>query len=91
VEEKDMGPMGTYRILKRGEKQTCGIMKQPQAGMPSSWLHYIHVSDVDSTTRNAKEIGGQVFMQPMDIPKIGRFSVIADTSGGVVALFKGAM
>ncbi len=90
VKETDMGPMGTYRILTRGDRQTAGIMKQPQPGVPPSWLHYVHVSDVDASTRNAKEIGGQVFMQPMDIPNIGRFSVIADTTGGVVALFKGA-
>ena len=91
VQEKDMGPMGLYRILTRGEKMTCGIMKQPQPGVPPSWLHYIAVSDVDASTRNAKEIGGEVFMQPMDIPKMGRFSVIADPTGSVVALFQGAM
>ena len=91
VEEKDMGPMGTYRVMKRGDRMTCGIMKNPKDGVPSSWLHYIAVADVDASTRNAKEIGAQVFMEPMDIPKIGRFSVLADPTGSVVALFKGAM
>ena len=34
--------------------------------------------------------GGQVFMEPTDIPKVGRFAVVADPTGGVTAPFKGA-
>lgn len=94
VEEVDMGPMGTYRILKRGDRQTGGIMKMPPsvpATMPSHWLTYVLVKDVDTSTRNAREIGARVLMEPMDIPKIGRFSVIADPTGAAVALFTGRM
>jgi predicted enzyme related to lactoylglutathione lyase len=90
VEEVDMGPMGTYRILKRGDRQPAGLMKLPPNVPVSHWLAYVHVADVDASTRNAKELGAQVHMQPMDIPKIGRFSVIADPTGAAIALFKGS-
>ena len=91
IEEMDMGPMGTYRILKSGDKQRAGIMKLvPESGPMSFWLTYVAVKDVDESTRNAKEIGAKVFVPPQDIPKIGRFSVIADPTGAGIALFKGA-
>lgn len=89
-DETDMGPMGTYRVAKRGDKQVAGIMQTPPGAPPrANWVHYIAVDDVDASTRNAGEIGGKVFMPPMDIPNIGRFSIVADPTGGVFALFQG--
>jgi uncharacterized protein len=91
VESMDMGPAGTYRILKNGDRQRAGMTK-PMPGAPpgAHWLEYIHVKDVDSSTRNAKELGATVHLEPQDIPKIGRFSIVADPTGAAVALFTGA-
>jgi predicted enzyme related to lactoylglutathione lyase len=91
VDSTDMGPMGTYRIVKRGERQTAGIMKMPPNVPHPNWLSFLAVKDVDASTRKAKDLGANVFMQPTDIPKIGRFSVFADPTGAVIALFTGAM
>jgi len=90
VEEHDMGPMGTYRILKRGDRQTAGVMKMPPGVPQPSWLSYLHVKNVDESTRNAKELGANVVMQPMDIPNIGRFSVLMDPTNAAIAFFTGA-
>ena len=90
TEEHDMGAMGKYRILKRGDKQTGGIMKLPPGVPHAHWITYLACKDVDSSTRNAKELGATVMMQPTDIPNIGRFSVIVDPTGAAVALFTGA-
>lgn len=91
VEEHDMGPMGTYRILKRGDRQTAGVMKTPPGAPPQPhWLSYLAVKSVDDTTRNAKELGANVVMQPMDIPNVGRFSVVLDPTGAAIAFFTGS-
>lgn len=91
VESTDMGPMGTYRILKSGDKLRAGIMSiPPQAGAHSHWFTYIAVSDVDASTRNARELGAKVVVEPKDIPDIGRFSAIDDPTGAGVGLFTGA-
>jgi uncharacterized protein len=90
LDSVDMGPGGPYRILRRGDRQTAGIMKMPAMVPRPYWLTYIHVTDVDASTKLAKEIGGQVYMPPADIPKVGRFSVIADPTTATIALFKGA-
>jgi predicted enzyme related to lactoylglutathione lyase len=91
VDAAEMGPpIGTYRVLKRGDRQTAGIMKMPAMVPHPNWLTYIAVKDVDASTRQAKELGAQVYAEPADIPKTGRFSVIADPTGAGVALFTGA-
>lgn len=89
VENVPMGPMGTYHVLKRGDRQTAGITKKQPQAPASMWLEYVAVKDVDGATRNAKEIGAQVHMVPTDIPKIGRFSIIGDPTGATIALFTG--
>jgi uncharacterized protein len=90
VEAQDVGPMGTYRVLKRGDRMTAGIMQiPPQAPHAAHWIEYVHVSDVDGTVRNAKELGATVHAAPQDIPKIGRFAVLGDPTGAAFAVFKG--
>lgn len=91
-DSQDMGPMGTYFVAKRGDRQTAGIMKTPpNVPAPPHWMTYVHVKNVDEATRNAKELGANILMPPADIPKIGRFSVIADPTGAAIALFTGSM
>jgi predicted enzyme related to lactoylglutathione lyase len=92
IEEVPMAETGTYRILKRGDRQTAGIMKtMPGAPPQPHWLTYLAVKNVDESTKNAKELGAQVHMPPTDIPKIGRFSVLGDPTGAAIALFTGSM
>jgi predicted enzyme related to lactoylglutathione lyase len=92
VQEVPMGPMGTYRILKRGDRQTAGITKiPPHVPQHSNWLTYVAVTDVDAATRKARELGAEVELEPQDIPGIGRFSIITDPTGAPIALFKGTI
>ena len=90
-EEMDMGALGTYYVQKRGEADAAGMMQMPPGVQaPPSWLPYISVSDVDATTVKAKGLDAQVLHDPTDIPKIGRFAVLQDPAGAVLAIFKAA-
>ncbi len=89
----DMGPMGVYTLFNRpgdDAKNAAGMMGMPpkMAGVPSHWLAYFAVSDVDASTKKVTELGGKVMAPPMDIPKIGRFSVVQDPQGATFGLFK---
>jgi uncharacterized protein len=87
--EMDMGEMGTYWVLKRGEEGLGGLMKLPSdAPHPPHWIQYIAVEDVDASAAKAENLGGQVFVPPGDIPGVGRFSVLADPMGALFALFR---
>ncbi len=85
----DMGPMGTYYLLKDATgKQRAGLMQAARPGMPSNWLPYLRVADCDATAAKATELGATVAQPPTDIPGVGRFSVLIDPLGAAVAVLK---
>ncbi|MCK4413850.1 MAG: VOC family protein [Candidatus Eisenbacteria sp.] len=87
--EKYDAPGRPYWMFSAGEKAVAGIEEIPAgADFPEHWLSYVAVADVDATAKRAAELGGQVYKEPTDIPNIGRFAVLADPTGGVIALFK---
>ena len=87
MHEMDLGPAGAYVLLKNGEADAGGMMNVPQPGIPSHWLAYICVDDVDATCEKVKLLGGQIHTGPMDLPNIGRVAVGADPTGAAVAFF----
>ena len=95
----DMGPMGTYTLFKPSNAKAddkgnnvAGMMAMPpnMKGVPSNWIAYFAVTDCDASTKKANELGGKTIAPPMDIPNIGRFSMVQDPQGAVFALFKTA-
>lgn len=87
-EPKDMGPMGTYRVQKLGDKQVGGIMKNPMHGAPSCWLVYFLAPDLAGTTQKAKQLGAMALLENTPIPGIGAFSMLRDPTGATFALFQ---
>lgn len=80
-----------YTLFKIGDKDAGGMMAMPPdvpAEVPSHWLAYITVDDVDSAAAKVGELGGKVIVGPQDIPKVGRFCVIQDPTGATVGLIK---
>lgn len=73
------GPMGGVNPLPEEAKKM---------GAPPHWMSNVEVADVDAAAAKAKKLGAQVLVPPSDIPKIGRFSVIADPQGANMALYK---
>ena len=69
----------------------AGMLKiTPDMGeIPPNWLVFFEVPDADDAAAKAKAAGGQVFVEPMDVPA-GRFAVIADPQGAVFAVIKSA-
>ncbi|MDQ2993818.1 MAG: VOC family protein [Pseudomonadota bacterium] len=88
-ESMDMGPAGTYRILKNGDKRRAGIMQSPPEMPGTYWSSYIAVKSVDESTKKARELNAQVMVEPQDIPHVGRFSVVQDPTGAVISFFTG--
>lgn len=91
----DMGPMGTYTLFNRTgdtENNIGGMIPMPpnMKGVPSNWVAYFAVTDCDAATKKANDLGGKTLAPPMDIPDIGRFSIVADPQGAVFALYKNA-
>jgi len=86
--EMDMGEMGAYWVLKRGEVGCGGIMQlPPDAPHGTHWMNYIAASDVDAVAAKAENLGAKIFVPPSNIPNVGRFSVLADPTGALFALY----
>jgi predicted enzyme related to lactoylglutathione lyase len=89
----DMGPMGEYPMIRVGEKNVGGIMKQhgDMTKLPAHWMSYVSVADVDASASAASANGGKVAHGPADIPGVGRFAVILDADGAALSAFKSQM
>ncbi len=61
--------------------------KGDNAGLPSQWLIYITVADVDSSAAACTENGGEVIVGPKSMGG-GKFAVIKDPNGSVAALYQ---
>ncbi len=92
VKPIEMGPeIGTYHMIHVGENGVGGFAPMPpDTPAPPHWMAYVSVDDVDAACERALAAGGKVAMPAMDIPNVGRFAVVMDPTGGVIAPFKTA-
>jgi predicted enzyme related to lactoylglutathione lyase len=83
-----------YRMFAWKNAPMAGVMLLPdearQAGVPPHWLTYISVQDVDAMVARATERGARTYLDPMDVPTVGRIAVLADPQGAEFALFRAA-
>jgi predicted enzyme related to lactoylglutathione lyase len=78
-----------YPIIHNGEAGIGGYAQAP-AGSPPQWLSYLSVSDVDASYKAALAAGAKSLMAPMDYGSAGRAATVADPTGGVFSLWRGA-
>jgi predicted enzyme related to lactoylglutathione lyase len=68
-----------------------GLMQLPEdaqaAGAPPHWMAHIATPDVDETVARATELGAKVLVPAMDMPEVGRFSVLQDPAGAVFSAY----
>jgi hypothetical protein len=82
--EGNEGP--DYTMWLAGDAPIGGVMQidpKTMGNIPPGWIGYIHASNVDATLRKARDLGGSVIGEPMDIPTVGRMAGIADPQGAV--------
>jgi predicted enzyme related to lactoylglutathione lyase len=70
------------------EQPVGGIFQLPDemANVPPFWMSYVAVDDVDASAAKVEALGGKIFKEPTEIPGVGRFCIITDPSGAVIAM-----
>jgi len=63
------------------------MMAMVPAGVPSYWLVYFGVGDVDKALKKGVELGGKGLVEAMDFPG-GRFAVVQDPQGAAFGLLR---
>lgn len=81
-------PAGAYTMIKVGSGTGGGIMHNPIANAPSSWVPYVGVDDVKAATEKAKELGAKVMKELTEIPNMGSFTIITDPTGSMLGLWQ---
>jgi predicted enzyme related to lactoylglutathione lyase len=82
----EMGPDDSYILLKAGGTEVGGCMEPPMPEVPNHWNVYFAVDDADASADEATAEGGQITVEPFDIPTVGRSAVLADPQGAVFSV-----
>jgi predicted enzyme related to lactoylglutathione lyase len=89
AETSDGGGM-QYTEFKLGDSSVAGMMEMNPmvpAEVPSYWMPYFAVVDVDKSAGEATALGAEALLPPSDFPG-GRFAVIRDPQGAAFGLLR---
>jgi uncharacterized protein len=81
---------GTYtEFLLAGESIAGGMEMNPMvpAQVPSYWMAYFNVADVDTSFKEAIQAGGTEMLAPREFP-YGRFAILQDPQGAAFGVLK---
>jgi predicted enzyme related to lactoylglutathione lyase len=81
-----------YTEISNQGRPIGGMMQMSKdwGNTPAHWMAYVLVANCDASDTRVNELGGSVKMRAMDIPKVGRFAIVADPQNGVFAIFQPA-
>ena len=86
---QDSGPeYGGYIIFERDGAPIAGCMKNDGSGGPSAWTVYLASEDAAKTAELAKEHGGQVVLDPMQVGDMGHMCLVIDPAGAAVGIWQ---
>ncbi len=77
-----------YEVFRAGDHGWGGVMTPPDPQMPSMWLSYAAVADLEATVAGVPGAGGVVQVPPTPIPEVGRFAIVLDPEGAAIGLFE---
>ena len=91
-EPLSMGDYDDYMMMSPdgGDQGNSGVChaRGENADLPPQWLAYIAVADLDVSISQCLEHGGKVIAGPKGSPEYGRYCVIQDPAGAVMALMQ---
>jgi predicted enzyme related to lactoylglutathione lyase len=86
----DQDKYGGYITASKDGKAVAGIMQKDdsQASMTDMWSTYLRSDDAAATAAAAAAHGGQVYMEPMDVPEQGHMAIVGDASGAAIGVWQ---
>ena len=84
----------SYHVLTVDGQGVAGVMRMPERlsaqNVPPHWSLYFHVDDLETALDKVKAAGGQVVLEPMPIPDVGRIAFFMDAQGAATGLMSPA-
>ena len=85
-------PDGAAYWIARKDGRPVGGMFELTApdydGIPSHWMTYLSVNDMQKASQNTSSAGGELMRQPVSIPGVGKLAVVSDATGAMIGLFE---
>ena len=81
----------TYTSIDVGKGTGGGMMKQLMPDVPSNWMPYVLVDDIEAMTAKAEKLGANVCKGVTDVMGMGRLSVFTDPTGALLGLWEPKM
>ncbi len=88
VTPEDPEATGGYGMFALRGKFVAGLGPLQEPGAPAAWTTYIAVDDADEAATRAREHGGQVAMDPLDVFDAGRMAFLVDPAGAFVGVWQ---
>jgi len=63
-----MGDMGPYQLFNTGDGQQGAMMTKPPIIPHPHWGFYFNVPDIDAAAKAVTRNGGQIMMEPLEVP-----------------------
>jgi predicted enzyme related to lactoylglutathione lyase len=80
-----------YTVFMAGGAEMAGLLPGRAAFGPVEppyWLAYVEAENAEKTAARTEELGGQVLVEPFDVPRIGRIALLAGRSGETFAVMQ---
>lgn len=85
-----MGDYDDYTMVRPHDGEgVAGVChaRGTNSGIPAQWLLYVTVDDLDTSLKRCDALGGDIVRVPASLAG-GRFAIIQDPAGAVMALFE---
>lgn len=91
AEPVNMGDYSDYNMTVNGEPK-AGVCHQKGTNkdIPSQWMIYINVPDLDQSRSDCEANGGKLITEIKSAGSMGHYCIIEDPAGAVCALFEPA-
>jgi predicted enzyme related to lactoylglutathione lyase len=80
-----------YHVLRRDGRSRAGLFEVPKdadANVDPNWLPYVRVDDPAALAGRVEGLGGRVILAPKAGIRGGTLAIVADPTGGALALQK---
>lgn len=86
---------GGYSFAHRHEQSIAGLFEMPDRlaaiNMPSFWMSYVHVDDLDAAVKKARTHEGVIIeVEPQAFDEMARIALVRDPSGAGFTLYEGS-
>lgn len=91
MEPVSLGDYDDYNVIPPNQSDAIAGICHKQgfnAGIPSSWMIYINVSNLDESIAATLAGGGKIIRPDTSMGAMGRYAIIEDPAGAVCALFE---